>query len=114
MAFTFEEGGRERILEQGMALAGTEERARAERLLEGLCAMSAAMCGREHFSRQMEGILAVLLSRRLSGEGDRAVSSVKRGDTTIVYEDSGGSGADMARLLAPFIHLRSPKGRWRR
>ncbi len=112
MAVTFEEGGRERVLQQGMALAGTEERARAELLLESLSALAAAMCGREHFSRPMEGTLAVLLSRRLLGEGDRPVSSVKRGDTTIVY-DSADSGADMARLLAPFTHLKSPGGAWR-
>ncbi len=111
MAVTFEEGGRERILQQGMALAGTEERARAELLLESLTSLATALCGREHISRPMEGTLSVLLSRRLSGEGDRAVSSVKRGDTTIVYEN--GDGEDMTRLLAPFIHLKSPGGGWR-
>ncbi len=108
---TFEEGGRERILQQGMALAGTEERARAELLLESLASMTAALCGREHISRPMEGTMAVLLSRQLNGEGERYISSVKRGDTTIVY-DGEAEGQSMRQLLAPFIHLRSAREGW--
>ena len=53
--------------------------------------------------------------RQLTGQGDRAVSSGKRGDTTITYaSDSQTASADLTRTLAPFIHLRSPgapKGR---
>ena len=73
--------------------------------------MAAALCGRAHIPACMEGTLAALLCRRLSGQGDRAVSSVKRGDTTITYEQGGSSS--MEALLRPFVRLKTPeRGRW--
>lgn len=113
MAPTFAEGGRERILQTALTLAGLEQDAAAEAQLDVLASMAAAVCGREHLPANMEETLAVLLSRRLAGQGDRAVSSVKRGDTTITYESGGQEGtADLRQALTPFVRLRSPKGRW--
>jgi hypothetical protein len=115
MAVTFVEGGRERILQTAFTLAGVDRDDKAEAQLDALVSMAAAICGREHISSDMEGTLAALLCRQLTGQGDRAVSSVKRGDTTITYaSDSQTASADLTRTLAPFIHLRSPgapKGR---
>ena len=113
MAVTFAEGGRERILQTALALAGVDRDDQAEAQLDTLDSTAAAICGREHIPAYMEGTLAALLCRRLTGQGDRAVSSVKRGDTTITYE-SGQQTAntDLTQALAPFIHLRSPGGRW--
>ena len=114
MAVTFAEGGRERILQTALTLAGVDRDARAETQLDALVSVAAAICGREHIPNEMEETLAVLLCRQLAGQGDRSVSSVKRGDTTITYERNGQTAsADLAQTLAPFIHLRSPKGRWR-
>ena len=111
MSIRFAEGGRERILQQGMTLAGSEDRARAEAVLDALVSLSAAWCGRETIPEQMEGMLAALLCRQLQGENGRAVTSVKRGDTTITYAQE--DQATMERLLAPFVRLRSPeKRRW--
>ena len=110
---TFAEGGRERILQTAVTLAGVERDEQVEAQLDALASMAAALCGRAHIPVCMEGTLAALLCRRLSGQGDRAVSSVKRGDTTITYESGGRTeSADLTQALAPFIHLRSPKGRW--
>lgn len=113
MAVTFAEGGRERILQTALTLAGVDRDDKAEAQLDTLVSMAAAICGREHIPDYMEGTLAALLCRQLTGQGDRAVSSVKRGDTTITYESSGKTAsADLTQTLAPFIHLKSPKGRW--
>ena len=113
MSVRFAEGGRERILERGMALSGMDRNGRAEAALDTLAALAAAWCGREDIPRQMEGAMAVLLSRSLQGEDGRQVSSVKRGDTTITYAGGQqGFSAQGAELLAPFVRLRSPEGRW--
>lgn len=112
MAVTFAEGGRERILQTALTLAGVERDEQSEAQLDVLASMAAAVCGREHIPNCMEGTLATLLCRRLTGQDDRAVSSVKRGDTTITYDSPGQSdSADLTKALAPFIHLSSPKGR---
>lgn len=113
MAVTFAEGGRERILQTALTLAGAEKDDRAEAQLDTLVSMAVVLCGREHIPACMEGTLAALLCRQLTGQGDRAVSSVKRGDTTITYENGGQSAnTELAKALAPFIHLQGPKGRW--
>ena len=113
MSARFAEGGKERILQQALALSGMESAPLAGEMLEVLASLSTAWCGRSDIPEAMEGTLAVLLCRQLQGEGDRQVSSVKRGDTTITYE-SGQQTAntDLTQALAPFIHLRSPGGRW--
>ena len=74
-----------------------------------LASLSTAWCGRSDIPEAMEGTLAVLLCRQLQGEGDRQVSSVKRGDTTITYAE----GSDPMAALKPFVRLRTPeKRRW--
>lgn len=112
MAVTFAEGGRERILQTALTLAGVDRNEQSEAQLDVLVSMAAAVCGREYISSCMEGTLATLLCRRLTGQGDRAVSSVKRGDTTITYDSAGQTDSiDLTKALAPFMHLASPKGR---
>lgn len=109
MRVRFAEGGRDRILQQALALSGLESAPKAEEMLETLVSLSAARCGRCDIPEEMEGTLAALLSRHLQGEGERMVSSVKRGDTTIAYEQGGQLSMD--QLLAPFVRLRTPKRR---
>ena len=113
MSVRFAEGGRERILEQALALSGVDRDGRTENALDTLASLAAAWCGRGDIPRQMEGAMAVLLSRSLQGEDGRQVSSVKRGDTTITYAGGQpGFSAQGAELLAPFVRLSSPEGRW--
>ena len=107
MSVRFAEGGRERILQQALALSGVEGDPRAEEMLEVIASLSAAWCGRSVIPEEMEGALAALLSRQLQGEGDRQVTSVKRGDTTITYARE--EQQSMERLLAPFVRLRTPE-----
>lgn len=112
MAVTFAEGGRERILQMALTMAGVDRDERAEAQLDVLVSMAAAVCGREYIPAGMEGTLAMLLYRRFTGQGDRAISSVKRGDTTITYDSEGQiDSVDLTKALAPFIRLASPKGR---
>ena len=111
MSVRFAEGGKERILQQALALSGVESAPLAGEMLEVLASLSTAWCGRSDIPEAMEGTLAVLLCRQLQGEGDRQVSSVKRGDTTITYEQVGSSS--MEALLRPFVRLKTPeRGRW--
>ena len=83
MALTFEEGGRERILQLARTLAEAEETPAGEILLEAVASAAAALCGREDIPRAMEGTLAILLARELRAGDGGAVASVKRGDTAI-------------------------------
>lgn len=113
MTAAFAEGGRERILARALTLTGTERDARTEALLEVVAQRAAQMCGSRYLAQDMEEALAELLAARISGV-DEAVGQVKRGDTTITYGKAVGFSDKERQLLAPFIRLRSPKGRWRR
>lgn len=113
MKAVFAEGGRERILERALALADAGRDARTETLLEAVVQRAVQLCSSPYISEAMEAPLAELLAARLSGV-DQAVSQVKRGDTTITYGKASGLSDLERQLLAPFIRLRSPKGRWRR
>ena len=107
MSAAFAEGGRQRILEQGMALSGLESAPQqAELLLDTVTATVTAWCNRRDISREMEGAVALLLSRLLVEDALRPVSSVKRGDTTITYAQQ--AGVDMKSLLEPFVRLKTP------
>ena len=111
MSAAFAEGGRQRILEQGMALSGLESAPQqAELLLNTLTAAVAAWCGREDIPEEMEGAMAILLAQSLKDGDDRPVTSVKRGDTAITYAD--GKTVDSRALLAPFVRLKTPERRW--
>jgi len=111
MSAAFAEGGRQRILEQGIALSGLESAPQqAELLLDTLTAAVIAWCCREDIPEEMEGVMAILLAQSLKGDGERPVTSVKRGDTAITYAD--GEKADSKRLLAPFVRLKTPERRW--
>jgi len=108
MSVRFAEGGKERILQQALALSGMESAPHAgEEMLEVLASLAAAWCGRSDIPEAMEGALAALLCRRMQGEDDRQVSSVKRGDTTITYEQ--GTPVTMEGLLRPFVRLKTPE-----
>ncbi len=109
MSLRYENGGRERVLKQGLALAGLEEAPEAEIILDGLAAMAAAWCGREDIPAGMEWALAVLLSRQLKGQAERPVTQVKRGDTAITYGEGPGGLELVKLLLAPFVRLGTPK-----
>ena len=112
MSVRFAEGGKERILQQALALSGMESAPQAGEMLEVLASLSTAWCGRSDIPESMEGVLAALLCRQLQGEGERQVSSVKRGDTTITYEQ--GAGTTMETMLRPFVRLKTPeRGRWK-
>ena len=112
MSVRFAEGGKDRILQQALALSGMESAPHAGEMLEMLASLSAAWCGRSDIPEAMEGTLAALLCRQLQGEGERQVSSVKRGDTTITYEQ--GVGVTMETMLRPFVRLKTPeRGRWK-
>lgn len=105
MALTFEEGGRERILQLARTLAEAEETPAGEILLEAVASAAAALCGREDIPRAMEGTLAILLARELRAGDGGAVASVKRGDTAITYTPAEPG---VMTLLSPFARLRSP------
>ena len=105
MALTFEEGGRERILQQALSLAEAEETPAGEILLEAVASAAAALCGREDIPRAMEGTLAILLARELRAGDGGAVASVTRGDTAITYTPAEPG---VMTLLSPFARLRSP------
>ena len=104
MSAAFAEGGRQRILEQGMALSGLESAPQqAELLLDLVVDGVTAWCGRSDIPEEMERCVALLLSRVLRDGVERPVSVVKRGDTAITYGDS-----DVHALLEPFVRLKSP------
>ena len=105
MALTFEEGGRERILQQARTLAEAEETPAGEILLEAVASAAAAPRGRKDIPRAMEGTLAILLARELRAGDGGAVASVKRGDTAITYTPAEPG---VMTLLSPFARLRSP------
>lgn len=107
MSARFAEGGKERILQQALALSGLESAPHAGEMLEVLASLAAAWCGRSDIPEAMEDALAVLLCRRMQGEDDRQVTSVKRGDTTITYEQD--RSATMEALLRPFVRLKTPE-----
>lgn len=114
MSAAFAEGGRQRILEQGMALSGLESDPRqAELLLDTVTGAVTAWCNRTDIPEEMEGAMAILLAKMLQDGADRPVSTVKRGDTAITYADRGG--VDMMGLLEPFVRLKTPQRRrgWR-
>lgn len=114
MSAAFAEGGRQRILEQGMALSGLESAPQqAELLLDTVTGAVTAWCNRKDIPEEMEGAMAILLARVLRDGAERPVSTVKRGDTAITYADQGG--VDMGTLLEPFVRLKTPKRgrRWR-
>ena len=111
MSAAFAEGGRQRILEQGMALSGLESAPQqAELLLDTLTAAALGWCCREDIPEEMEGAMAVLLAQTLKEGNDRPVTTVKRGDTAITYADTGA--VDRKTLLAPFVRLKTPERRW--
>ena len=111
MSAAFAEGGRQRILEQGMALSGLESAPQqAELLLDTLTSAVTAWCCREDIPEEMEGVMAVMLASMLQGGGDRPVTTVKRGDTAITYADA--ETVDRRALLAPFVRLKTPERRW--
>lgn len=114
MSAAFAEGGRQRILEQGMALSGLERAPQqAELLLDLVTSAVTAWCGRDDIPREMEGTLAILLARVLRDGAERPVSTVKRGDTAITYGEQGNEG--LGKLLEPFVRLKTPerRGQWR-
>lgn len=105
MELIFEDGGRERVLNQALALAELDKATGGETVLEAVASAAAALCGRGDVPRAMEGALAILLARELRAGDGGAVASVKRGDTAITYTpaEPGVMG-----LLSPFARLRSP------
>lgn len=106
MSIRFAEGGRDRVLRQGLALSGLESAPpQAETLLDTLVYSAAALCGRRDIPRAMEGALAVLLARSYQEGLGRSVSTVKRGDTAITYASGQPS---MQSLLQPFMRLHTP------
>ncbi len=113
MTAVFAEGGRERVLARALTLAEAEQDERVQALLEVVAQRAAQVCGSRYLPPDMEEALAELLAARISDD-DRAVSQVKRGDTTISYGQVRDFSERERQLLAPFIRLRSPKGRWRR
>lgn len=111
MSAAFAEGGRQRILEQGMALSGLESAPQqAELLLDTLTSAVTAWCCREDIPEEMEGVMAILLAQVLNDGSDRPVTTVKRGDTAITYADT--ETVDRRELLAPFVRLKTPERRW--
>ena len=109
MSVRFREGGKERVFQQALALCGGEDNERSRLLLETVCDLAAAYCGREDVPEAMEGPLAVFLAGELEGGTPGGVHSVKRGDTTITYEN----GSDPMAGLKPFVRLRTPgRRRW--
>jgi len=111
MSAAFAEGGRQRILEQGAALSGMESTPQqAALLLDTLTQAVIGWCCREDIPEEMEGAMAILLAQMLKNDGERPVSSVKRGDTAITYGD--GETVDGKALLAPFVRLKTPERRW--
>ena len=111
MSAAFAEGGRQRILEQGMALSGLESAPQqAELLLDTLTSAVTAWCCREDIPEKMEGTMAILLAQSLKDGDNRPVTTVKRGDTAITYADE--NTVDRAALLAPFVRLKIPERRW--
>lgn len=107
MSAAFAEGGRQRILQQGMALSGLESAPQQAELLLDLVADGViAWCGRTDIPEEMERCVALLLSRVLRDGVERPVSVIKRGDTVITYADS-----DVRAMLEPFVRLKSPKRR---
>ena len=107
MSAAFAEGGRQRILEQGMALSGLESAPQqAELLLDLVVDGVTAWCGRSDVPREMERCVALLLSRVLKDGVERPVSVIKRGDTAITYGDG-----DVRAMLEPFVRLKSPAGK---
>ena len=59
MSVRFREGGKERVFQQALALCGGEDNERSRLLLETVCDLAAAYCGREDVPEAMEGPLAV-------------------------------------------------------
>ncbi len=109
MNIRFETGGKERIFQQALALCGVEDDDRSRLMLDTVCSLAAAYCGREDIPSAMEGPLAVLLAQELEGGTSGGVHSVKRGDTTITYAE----GNDPMARLKPFVRLCCPgKRRW--
>ena len=103
MSAAFAEGGRQRILQQGMALSGLESAPQqADLLLDLVVDSVTAWCGRTDIPEEMERCVALLLSRVLRDGVERPVSVIKRGDTAITYGDS-----DVRALLEPFVRLKS-------
>lgn len=113
MTAVFAEGVRERVLERALTVAGMEQDDRTEVLLDAVAQRAAQVRGIAYIPKEMETVLAELLAMRLTGD-DQAVSQVKRGDTTITYGQTSDFSERERQLLAPFVRLRSPKGRWRR
>ena len=111
MSAAFAEGGRQRILERGMALSGLESiPQQADLLLDILTSAVLGWCCREDIPEEMEGVMAVLLVQALKDNDERPVTTVKRGDTAITYADTGA--VDRRTLLAPFVRLKTPERRW--
>ena len=89
MSAAFAEGGRQRILQQGMALSGLESAPQqADLLLDTLTAAALGWCCREDIPEEMEGVMAVLLAQALkeeAREGDLVII-MGAGDIYKIYD----------------------------
>lgn len=77
-------------------------------MLDSVVSCAAAYCGIRSIPPEMEMLLAILFADELA-EDERNVTTVKRGDTAITY--AAETRRTMEQLLAPFVRLRTPKGR---
>ena len=104
MAVTFElTGARERIINNALALVGSQHDDRAEALFEVALLDALGRCNRDDVPYKMEGAIAIMLADLMRNGGQSGVKSLTRGDVSVTYSEKGGNGVD----LAPFVKMRA-------
>ena len=104
MAVIFEmTGARERIINNALALVGSQHDDRAEALFEVALLDALSRCNRDDVPYKMEGAIAIMLADLMRNGGQSGVKSLTRGDVSVTYSEKGGNGVD----LAPFVKMRA-------